>query len=402
MADTTTQQLQGFNPELQDITRQREMAKALMQQGMQQPGMQGQMIGNTYVGASPIQGLANMYSIYKGKQLAKEADTKEAQLAEALRQQTVADINAYGQYAKGAPEQTTYGAGEEGPTMATTPAVAPDYNKALGVLLGSKSPQSQALGQQMLAEQLKSHILPEGGTLIRGGLGGGAGETIQGAPKQTSEERDYKTAQQGGYKGSFFQYQQDLKRAGAPSVSVSTGKDLAGQVGDIMKNSAASAQGAYQTAQSADKILSSVDKAYTGKGAEARLTATQWADTLGVGGKDAQDKLNNTRQIMQETAKLALAAPPRGQGAVSDYERALFAKAAGGDVNLTPAELKLIANRAKEGAQYIIQSHEQKLNAMKSNPETAQLVPYYSVQAPQPIPQINQPTQPATGGWRLK
>lgn len=392
---------QFINPEMQDITRQREMAKALMQQGFNQNNLQGQMIGNRYVGASPIQGLANLANLYVGKQMAQEADTKEAQLAEALRQQTVADINAYGRYAKGTPEQTTYSAGEEGPTMATTPAVAPDYSKALGVLLGSKSPQSQALGQQMLVDQLKTHVLPEGGTLVRGTLGGGMGETVSGAPKQTSEQRDYQTAVQGGYKGSFFQYQQDLKRAGAPSVSVSTGKDLAGQVGDIMKNSAASAQGAYQTAQSADKILGAVDKAITGKGAEARLTAAQWADTLGVGGKD-KEKLDNTRQIMQETAKLALAAPPRGQGAVSDYERALFAKAAGGDVNLTPTELKLIANRAKEAAQYTIQSHEQKLNAMKSNPETAQLVPYYSVQAPQAIPQINQPAQPSNGGWRMK
>jgi hypothetical protein len=402
MADTTMQQLQGFDPELQDITRQREMAKALMQQGFQQPNMQGQMIGGHYVGASPWQGIANLYSTYRGKQLAKEADIKESQLADALRKQTVADIQAYGQAVKGAPEQTIYGAGEEGPTMNVTPAVAPDYEKGLGILMGSKSPQSQALAQALLQDQLKTHILPAEGTLVRGSLGGVGGQTIQGAPKEPTEYKEYLKAKEGGFPGSFFQYQTALKQAGAQPIMVSTGKDLAGQVGDIMKTSSAAATGAYQTAQSADKILGATDKAITGKGAETRLNLNQWADTLGIAGKDTQDKVAKTREVMQETAKLALSAPPKGQGAVSDYERALFARAAGGDVNLTPTELKLIANRAKEAANYTIQSHEQKLKAMASNPETAQLVPYYSVQAPTPVAQPAMPAQPFNGGWRIK
>jgi hypothetical protein len=71
----------------------------------------------------------------------------------------------------------------EGPTMDVTPAVAPDYNKGLGILMGSKSPQSQALAQALLADQAKTLILPEGATAIRGSLGGVGGETIKGAEK---------------------------------------------------------------------------------------------------------------------------------------------------------------------------------------------------------------------------
>ena len=67
----------GYEPELQDITRQREMAKMLLQQGMNQNDMQGQVVSGRYVGASPWQGIAKMYQSYKGRELANEADRKQ-------------------------------------------------------------------------------------------------------------------------------------------------------------------------------------------------------------------------------------------------------------------------------------------------------------------------------------
>jgi hypothetical protein len=175
-------------PEMQDISRQRDLAKMLLQKGMSD-NLQGQMVSGRYVGASPWQGIANMYAAYTGGQMAKEADRKQAELAEMLRQQTMQDIQAYGQAVKGTPEQTVYGAGEEGPTMNVTPAVAPDPEKGLGILMGSRSPQSQALAQALLADQMKTIIVPEGGMAIRGGFGG-AGQTIKGTPKVSQDLRD--------------------------------------------------------------------------------------------------------------------------------------------------------------------------------------------------------------------
>jgi hypothetical protein len=169
-------------PEMQDITRQRDLAKMLLQRGMTD-NLQGQMVSGRYVGASPLQGIANMYSAYKGKQLAEESDKKQVELANMLRQQTMQDIQGYGQAIKGTPEQTVYGAGMEGPTMDVTPAVAPNPEKALGILMGSRSPQSQALAQALLADQTKTLVLPEGATAVRGSLGGVGGETIKGAEK---------------------------------------------------------------------------------------------------------------------------------------------------------------------------------------------------------------------------
>lgn len=390
MADQSTaflQQPQFQDPEYQqqlaELQRKQKIADLLTQQGFTSP--QGQMVGNRFVAPSWSQYANQLFSAYSGRKAAEDVQSEQVKLAQALKTQETQQINKYAQLSKEDPSAAlTYAMQSSSPTLK---GIAVDY--------------------------LKTREVAPGGSLVRGGFGSTGMSTVFQAPEKLPAEIQSAAAILGLDKKNPMEWTPQerkaieqkvvqLKQAGAPSVSVSTGKDLAGQVGDIMKNSATSAQGAYQTVQSADKILSAVDKAYTGKGAEVRLTAAQLADTLGVNGKDSQEKLNNTRQIMQETAKLALAAPPRGQGAVSDYERALFAKAAGGDVNLTPSELRLIANRAKEGAQYTIQSHQQKLKAMANNPETAQLVPYYSVQEPQSIVQPSQPVQPSNGGWRIK
>lgn len=301
MADNTIQQLQGFNPDLQDITRQRDLAKYLMQQGLG-GNLQGQMIGNRYVGASPLEGVANMYSAYKGKQLAKEADTREAQLADALRKQTVQDIQDYGKAVKGAPEQTTYGAGEEGPTMNVTPAVAPDYEKGLSILMGSKSPQSQALAQALLADQLKTHVLPEGGTLVRGGFGGGAGQTVSGAPKQTTEQRDYQTAVSQGYKGNFLDYQKDIRNASANRTNVNIQNQLPFKE-EVLKETGKSLVSNFNTLQNIpvqikqlDKVADLAPKSFAGSGAEAKLSAAKFLNN-NLGLNIAPEKVQNTEEL---------------------------------------------------------------------------------------------------------
>jgi hypothetical protein len=179
MADMGT--LTGDQFSQQQINRQQKMAEMLLQQGLQQP--QGQMVSGRYIAPSLTQNLAGLANIYVGQRGLEKAEKAQQDLADRLRQQTVQDIQAYSQAAKGTPEQTVYGAGMEGPTMEVTPAVAPNPDKALGILLGSRSPQSQALAQALLADQTKTLVLPEGATAIRGSLGGVGGQTIQGAEK---------------------------------------------------------------------------------------------------------------------------------------------------------------------------------------------------------------------------
>ena len=165
----------------QQINRQQKMAEMLLQQGMQQP--QGQMVSGRYVAPSITQNLANLANVYMGQRGLEKAEKAQLDLADRLRRQTMQDIQGYSQDITGKPEQTVYGAGMEGPTMDVTPAVAPDYTKGLSRLMGSRSPQSQALGNMLLADMMKTQKVGEGDTLVRGNFGGGFNTVGQGAEK---------------------------------------------------------------------------------------------------------------------------------------------------------------------------------------------------------------------------
>jgi hypothetical protein len=151
-----------FTPEMQDISRQRDLAKLLLQKGLTD-NMQGQMVSGRYVGASPWEGIAKVYSAYKGGQMLKEADRKQQELAKLLREQGVVesqDILSTMRGRQAVPEvipqgQTllddqgmpTYGA-QQG-----VAGVAPDLQSAYAKAIGARSPQAQALAP-ILAKQL--------------------------------------------------------------------------------------------------------------------------------------------------------------------------------------------------------------------------------------------------------
>ena len=78
-------QVTGFMPEMQDITRQRELAKMLIQQS-QQP-LQGQMIGNRYVAPSWSQYANQMLSAYLGGAESRDVARQQQELANKLRMQ---------------------------------------------------------------------------------------------------------------------------------------------------------------------------------------------------------------------------------------------------------------------------------------------------------------------------
>ena len=149
-------------PEMQDITRQRDLAKMLLQKGMSD-NLQGQMVSGRYVGASPLQGIANMYSAYKGNQMSKEADRKQQELAQMLRQQGVQesqDILSTMRGRQAVPEVVPQGQtmlDDQGMmTMGSqrgVAGVAPDLQSAYAKAIGSRSPQGQALAP-ILAKQL--------------------------------------------------------------------------------------------------------------------------------------------------------------------------------------------------------------------------------------------------------
>jgi hypothetical protein len=344
-------------PEMQDITRQRDLARLLLQRGMAD-NLQGQMVSGRYVGASPLQGIANIYSAYKGKQLSEEADKKQQELANMLRQQTMQDIQGYGQAMRGMeatpdviPQGQTLLDDQGQMTMGAqrgTAAVAPDPQKALGILMGSKSPQSQALAQALLADQLKTQVLPEGGTIIRGGIGG-QGQTITSGPKKTTEQKEYEFAKDQGFQGSFLDYQKTLKQAGANNLTVNTGQSYTSAFGkgvaDQDLNKFTAAQGAPKQIESAQKTIELLDKgAITGFGANYKLNL---ARALNVAGVKNEDLIKNTEQLVANRGSAVLnnikaSGLGAGQG-FTDNDRKFLENVVGGRIDLNNQTLRELA-----------------------------------------------------------
>jgi hypothetical protein len=110
-----------YQTEILGLERQRDLAKALLQKGLND-NLQGQMVSGRYVGASPWEGIADMYMSYKGGKMLKESDTKQQELANALRQQELSDIQKYTQMYQGTPAKAGGIAGSDGQmTTQTTP-----------------------------------------------------------------------------------------------------------------------------------------------------------------------------------------------------------------------------------------------------------------------------------------
>lgn len=184
----------GFEPEIQDITRQREMAKMLLQQGMNQNDMQGQMVSGRYVGASPWQGIAKMYQAYSGRQLAEEADRKQADLARQVRELKGQEAESIMEALAGRPAQAEILATEQNLPQGQT--LLDDMGQK--TLVQAARPEMKADPRLALARALKSET--------------GVGTTLlpsivkQVLPEPLQIEREYELAQKGGFKGTFPQY----------------------------------------------------------------------------------------------------------------------------------------------------------------------------------------------------
>lgn len=128
MALTPEQEALNFNPELQDVSRQRKLAEMLMASGMQQP--QGQMISGHYVAPSWSQQINPLVNAAIGSSVANKADTQEAKLAEALR-----------------------GTGQQ-EVQAILQAAQTDPKAALALASSARTPQGRALAQSLMASVL--------------------------------------------------------------------------------------------------------------------------------------------------------------------------------------------------------------------------------------------------------
>jgi hypothetical protein len=174
--------------EMQRISRQQQMANLLMQQGMQAP--QGQMVSGRYVPPSIFQNLAGLANIYVGRKLTEEAEQKQLDLAQKLREGREIETKAIMEKLRGTPEQVTEMAGPytgdiPAPVL-TRPATGPDIQGAMDLAMRSRFGAGQAL-----LPTLVQRALPE-------------------AQKPTTEMQNYEYAKSQGFKGSFNDFKNQV------------------------------------------------------------------------------------------------------------------------------------------------------------------------------------------------
>jgi len=309
-----------IDPESQALQRQKQYAAALLQQN-QQP--QGQMVSGRFVAPSFTQQLNATLSPLLGAYMLNQADTKQAQLAEALREQGDKDLMAYGQAVTPKPAveggiygpdnklttQTTadmYGANMElNPQykeVAPQAAVEPDFAKGMRILRSSKDPETRQLAKMLMADEMKTLVVPEGGTVLRGGIFG-SGKTVEGKPKQTELMRDYnfaKTPEGGNYKGNFTDY--DLMRRNASSQSINVQNALPFQE-QIYTDTGKALIADFNTLKSIpaqvkqlDRVAAIAPKSFAGSFADTKLQTVKFFNN-NLGTSIAPEKVNSTEEL---------------------------------------------------------------------------------------------------------
>jgi hypothetical protein len=180
-----------------------------------------------------------------------------------------------------------------------------------------------------------------------------------------------------------------------------TASSIGGKAGELLKESSDAANSATQSVASAQRMVQALDsdKVLTGPTASLRLKGLQIASTLGMQGKDDAEKIANTRQAVQEMAKLTLEGRKQmsGQGAITNQESALAEKATSGSIDdLTAPEIRQLAQAAERTGRWKYSQHEAKMNAMSQDPAMAGSVALYkAAPMPDPISAASSDKQPA-------
>lgn len=228
-------------------------------------------------------------------------------------------------------------------------------------------------------------------------------QPIYTAPEtDTSGIKEYQFAVSQGYKGSFA----DFKKEGRPQGTVvnvgekTFSSEFAKGVAQNVENTFNAAQGAQGTLSRIEtlKPLVSDGKVFAGPLSNATQVATRMADSLGIAGANATEKLRNTSVAMQQLAGLELNAAEamKGQGAITENERNLIKRAAGGDLTqMTAGEVNALLGALEKTSKFKINAHNKNLERLRKNPATAELADYYNLDVVQPPTMSTPVTVPA-------
>lgn len=192
----------------------------------------------------------------------------------------------------------------------------------------------------------------------------------------------------------FQDYEKQKAALGATKVnvpvSVNTAKNFwesaADTVGKSIGNSYDAAKSAQASAQTAGNLMRILDsgKVVAGPGTAPVRVLNQVGTMLGIGGKDTEERATNTTRAMQQMAQLELdaAAQMKGQGQITESERAILKNAASGDIGKSVPELKAIAQTVDSVARRRIAAHQEVVGKVRQNRDSGPLADFMAVEAP--------------------
>ena len=176
------------------------------------------------------------------------------------------------------------------------------------------------------------------------------------------------------------------RKAGATNVNVGDksfstefGKGVAGSV-ETTYNNALAAKNTISTIQGIRPLIQT--GVYAGPLSSAPRAVDQLASSLGIASGTTEEKLARTAEAMQGLAQLEMnaAAAMKGQGQITENERALIARAAGGNFkDFTQKEVLTLLNAMEKTSQGKIKTHEKNLGLLRKRPDTAQLADFYAI-----------------------
>lgn len=203
--------------------------------------------------------------------------------------------------------------------------------------------------------------------------------------------REYEYARSQGFKGTFQEFITEQKKAGAPSTTITLPGDkkmaevLGAKGAERLDSSLTQAQEAQSTIQNINELRPILaEGVFAGPLSAAPRAVAQIASSLGISGKDTKELLDRTAVAMQGLAKfeLSAAAAMRGQGAITENERTLIQRAAGGRLDqFTAPEIQSLLTAMEKTANYRIASYNRQLDVLRKSgsPEVRDLVPFYEL-----------------------
>jgi hypothetical protein len=181
----------------------------------------------------------------------------------------------------------------------------------------------------------------------------------------------------------------EKRRAGATVIDMGSKemqKEFAKGVVEDTRTSFQQAKSAVNTVKTIQAIKPIISAGvYEGVLAGAPRTIDQLATAIGVSGKNTQEKLQRTAVAMQRLASLELQAAEamKGQGAITENERSLIARAAAGNLrDFTSAEVQSLLDSLERVSRQKIESHQQNWEVMNSDPIGSKYSKFYKIESP--------------------